>query len=149
VNENPFEVLKLDPSASEEEIVRRAGLLRQSATEDEQTAIREAVRTLTGRPEERQLHALLAYARPVHDWPEVERFESAFRRPPVAEAVTVSASAPLDLEEFTAMLRPLLLAELTEPATTIDSSPVAETKEEILRQTVEGLVQLLPFEPGA
>ena len=47
---NPFEILRLDPSASEEEIVRQAGRLRQRATDGPAlNAIRQAVQALTAR----------------------------------------------------------------------------------------------------
>ncbi len=80
---NPFEALRLDPSATEEEIVRQAGRLRQRAT-DEAThnAIRQAVQALTGRAEDCLLFALLTHAAPRHHWPALERFAAAFRRAP-------------------------------------------------------------------
>ena len=73
MNVNPFEVLRLDPSATEEEIVRRAGQLRQRAGAEELLALRQAVQALTGRPEERELHALLSPPRPCYSWPALER----------------------------------------------------------------------------
>src|SRR5689334_17180485 len=96
---NPFEVLKLSPSATEEEIVRRAGQLRQTATEEELTAVRQAVQALTGRAEARELFALLTHSGPVHSWPGLERLESAFRRPPEAPAGGPAPLPPLDLAE--------------------------------------------------
>ena len=53
---NPFEALRLDPSASEEEAVKQAARLRQRAADEaELTAVRQAVQALTGRPEDRLL----------------------------------------------------------------------------------------------
>ena len=47
---NPYEVLRLDPSATEEEIVRQAGKLRQRSTPEELAAIRQATQAaLTSR----------------------------------------------------------------------------------------------------
>src|SRR5439155_9378097 len=147
---NPFEVLRLDPSASAKEVVRRAGQLRQRASEEELTAIRQAVQALTGRPDECLLHALLTPPRPVCQWPALERLAaSAFRRPPAAGPVAPFPPPELDLREFAALLRPLLLQELAPSVLPFECPPIEETEEEILRQTIEALWQLLPFEPLA
>ena len=55
----------------------------------------------------------------------------------------------LDLHEVAALLRPLLLRELAPSALPFELPPAEETAEEITRQTVEALWQLLPFEPLA
>jgi hypothetical protein len=146
---NPFEVLRLDPSASTEEVVRRAGQLRQRASEEELTTIRQAVQALTGQPEECLLHALLTPPRPVYQWPALERLANAFRRPPVAGPAEPPLPPELDLLEFTALLRPLLLQELAPSALPFELPPIEETLEEILSQTIEALWELLPFEPLA
>lgn len=84
---NPFEVLRLDPSASDEEVVRQGGRLRQRAADEETlAAIRQAVQALTANAEDRQLHSLLTHPRPCYRWPALERFAAAFRRPPVSDA---------------------------------------------------------------
>ena len=112
VNANPFEVLRLDPSASEEEVVRRGGQLRPRASaEATLTALRQAVQALTGRPEERLLHALLSPPRPGYSWPALERLAAACRRPPRAAAAEPVPPPELDLHEFAALLLPLVLAE--------------------------------------
>src|SRR5262245_48959872 len=99
---NPFEVLRLDPTASEEEIVRQAGRLRQRVTDEATlTAIRQAVQALTGRAEDRQLHALLTHPRPQWIAAELDRFAAAFRRPPAADG-TAAPVPELDIEEFRA-----------------------------------------------
>jgi len=149
VSANPFEVLRIDPSASEEEVVRRAGQLRQRASEVDLTAIRQAVQALTGRPEERVLHALLTPPKPVYHWPALERLANAFRRPPAVSPTEPLSPPDLDLREFAALLRPLLLKELAPAALPFELPPVEETEEEVLRQTIEALWQLLPFEPLA
>jgi hypothetical protein len=149
MSDNPFEVLRLGPGATEEEVVRRAGQLRQRAADEAAlTAIRQAVQALTGRPEERLLHALLTHPRPVHDWPALERLTAAFRRPPSAPS-TPSAPPEFDLAEFAALLAGLLLRRLRPPPLPFEAPPAEETAEEVYRQTVEGLWQLLPFEPLA
>jgi hypothetical protein len=150
MSENPFEVLQLDPCATEAEIVRQAALLRQRAVDEETlTAIRQAVQALTARPEDRQLFALLTPPRAVHHWPTLERLEAAFRRPPQGPTSEQIDSAPLDLQEIASLLRPLLARELEDVPLTFEPPTVAETPEEILKQTLEGLWQVLPFEPGA
>jgi hypothetical protein len=151
VNPNPFEVLRLDPSASEEEVVRRAGQLRpRVADESSLTALRQAVQALTGRPQERLLHALLTPPRPGYSWPALERLGSAFRRPPqVAQAASASPIPEIDLGEFASLLLPLVLAELAPAPLPFTPPPIEETPQEIDRQTAEGLWQTLPFEPLA
>jgi hypothetical protein len=150
VSENPFEVLQLDPSATEAEIVRQAALLRQRGTDEEKlTAIRQAVQALTARPEDRQLFALLTPPGAVHHWPTLERLEAAFRRPPQGTTSEQTAPAPLDLAEVASLLRPLLARELEDISLPFEPPTISETSEEVLKQTMEGLWQVLPFEPGA
>src|SRR3954462_6317512 len=100
---NPFEVLRLDPSASEEEVVRQAGRLRQRAT-DEPTlnGVRQAVQELAGSPERRALLALLPPPRPGYHCPALERFAAAFRRAPAAQSPP--PPPPFEPEEFAALL---------------------------------------------
>jgi hypothetical protein len=109
---NPFEVLRLDPTATEEEIVRQAGRLRQRAADEAAlSAVRQAVQALTARPEERRLLALLTHPQPGHAAPALERFAAAFRRPPAAEGPPPPVPS-LDLEEFRALVCALLAEEL-------------------------------------
>src|SRR5262249_62352551 len=91
-----------------EEVVRHAGRLRQRAS-DEATvaAIRQAVQALMGRAEDRLLHELLTHPGPCHDWPALERFATAFRRPPLPSAEASPTRPPLALAEGSALLRPL------------------------------------------
>lgn len=145
---NPFEVLRLDPTASEEEVVRQAGRLRQRAADEAtQNAIRQAVQALTGRAEERVLHALLTHPRPGHHAPALDRFMAAFRRAP---APTEASPCPtLDTQEF---LRLLLLAaaeELQLAPPPFETPPGDEPPEEIQRQMAEALWQSLLFDSRA
>jgi hypothetical protein len=150
VSENPFEVLKLDPMATEAEIVRQGGVMRQRAAgEEAQTAVRQAVQALTGRAEDRQLFALLTHAGPAHQWPALERLAAAFRHPPTGEQTAPVETPPLDLAEVAALLRPLLIQDLVDEPLPFELTPIDETPEEILKQTIEGVWQILPFEPGA
>jgi hypothetical protein len=143
---NPFEVLRLDPATPTDEVVRQAGRLRQRATgEAAVAAIRQAVQALTGRPEERLLHELLTHPAPCHAWPTLERFTAAFRRPPPPVGEAQSACPPLDLVEVEALLRPLVAAELDAAPPPFEPVGAAEDRAEIVRQTVEGIWQTLPF----
>jgi hypothetical protein len=98
MNENPFEVLRLDPATPLEEIVRHAGRLRQQVTDDQElTRIRQAVQELTGSEQDRLLHAMLTHARPKYRWPNLERLAAQWRRPPAGtsqyeEKVTVETT---------------------------------------------------------
>jgi hypothetical protein len=149
-NANPFEVLRLDPSAPAAEVVRQAGRLRQRAT-DEATvaAVRQAVQALTGRPAERLLHELLTHPAPCHSWPALERFTAAFRRPPLPAGGSPPECPPPDPAEVAALLKPLAAAELDAPPPPFEPVAGADDQAEIVRQTVEGVWQALPFDMRA
>jgi hypothetical protein len=144
---NPFEVLRLDPSAAEEEIVRQAGRLRQRATDEAaRNAIRRAVQALTASAADRRLYALLTHPRPAWQSAVLDRFAAAFRRAPAA-AGAPEPCPPLDMEEFRSLLCALAAEEL-EPAPLEFSGPSAgEDPEEVRRQTAEALWQSLLFDP--
>lgn len=147
---NPFEVLRLDPLAPADEVVAHAGRLRQRATDEATvTAIRQAVQALTGRPEERLLHELLTHPAPCHRWPALERFAAAFRRPPLPAGEAPPACPPPDLAEVAALLRPLAAAELDAPPLPFELVGQPEDRAEVVRQTVEGVWQTLPFDMRA
>jgi len=145
---NPFEVLRLDPTTPNEEIVRQAGRLRQRATdEDTVAAIRQAVQALTGRSEERRLHEGLTHPSPCYHWPNLDRFVATFRRPP-SSAGASSADAPiLHLAEFATLLRPLTPVALD--ATAPQPHDLAAPPEEISAQTIQALWQCLLFDMRA
>jgi hypothetical protein len=150
IQPNPFEVLRLDPATPTEEVVRHAGRLRQRASDEAAVAtIRQAVQALTGRPEERLLHELLTHPGPCHDWPALERFATAFRRPPLPSAEGPPSCPPLDLGEVSALLRPLAAAELDGAPLPFEPVGEVEDRAEIVRQTVEGIWQTLPFDMRA
>jgi hypothetical protein len=136
---NPFEVLRLDPSATEEEIVRHAGWLRQRAS-DEATlnALRQAVQTLMARPEERRLFALLTHPRPDHISAALDRFVTANRRPPAIDSTT-TPPPPLDLDEFQSLMRAMLIRELEPPAIELEPLPAAVDPAELQRQYAEAV----------
>jgi hypothetical protein len=105
---NPFEVLRLDPTASNEEVVAQACRLKQrGANERELTAIRQAVQILTGSGDERFVQAMLSHPHPRYHWPALERLWAAFRRPPQG-AGEQTPRCPPKLEEFAEMLLPIL-----------------------------------------
>jgi hypothetical protein len=145
---NPFEILCLDPSATEEEIVRQAGRLRQRATDKASlNAIRQAVQALTARAEDRLLFALLAHPGPCHQWPALDRIAAAFRRPPTTGAP--APCPPLDIEELRDLLCQLSAEELELVPPLFEPLPGEEAPEEIRRQTAEALWQSLLFDPRA
>ncbi len=146
---NPFEVLALDPTTPEEQIVQQAGRLRQRSTDDATlTAIRQAVQALTGRAEERQLQALLAHPQPAYSWPALDKFTSAHRRAPAA-TTTAAPCPPLDLAEFAALLQVQLAEELELAALPFEPLTATEDAVEIQRQAAEVLWQSLVCDPRA
>ncbi len=134
---NPFELLRLDPGASEEEIVRQAGRLRQRAA-DEATldAVRQAVQTLTSSPENRLLHALLTHPRPGHVAPALEKFVAACRRPPAPAA---APPPTFDEAEFLRLLFVRVAEGLEGGPTPFEPSGSEEGPEEIQRQSAEAM----------
>jgi hypothetical protein len=147
---NPFEVLRLDPATPTDEVVRHAGRLRQRATDEAAVAaIRQAVQALTGRSEQRLLHELLTHPAPCYSWPTLERLTAAFRRPPLPAAEAPPACPPPDPAEVAALLRPLAAAELDAGSLPFEAVGEAEDRAEVVRQTVEGMWQTLPFDMRA
>ncbi len=138
---NPFEVLRLDPSATEEEIVRQAGRLRQRATDETaRNAIRHAVQALTAHPEDRLRLALWTHPAPRHHWPALEGLVAAFQRPPIADA---DPCPTLDVEEFRDLLKSLSAEELELPPLPFELIGADEEGEEIHRQSAEAMWQSL------
>jgi hypothetical protein len=149
MNANPFEILRLDPSATEEEIVRQAGRLRQRAVDEAtRNAIRQAVQALTAGAEDRLLLSLLTHPSPRHRSTILERFAAAFRRPPAASNVPQPCPA-LDVTEFEGLLRKLIAEELDWVPPPFEPIAAGETANEIDRQTAEALWQSLLFDPRA
>ena len=144
-SESPFEVLRLPPTASEEEVVRQAGRLRQRANEAELAAIRQATQVLTGHPEERLLHALLTHPKPCYASSALDRFAAVFRRAPQTPANTTPCP-PLDVREFARLLEALLADELELPPPPFDALPAADDAEEIERQAGEAVWQSLLYD---
>jgi hypothetical protein len=140
---NPFEVLRLDPTAMEEEIVRQAGRLRQRAPDETAlNSLRQAVQALTARPEERRLLALLTHPRPGHSSPALDRFVAAFRRAPVPEATTAPCPE-LDLDELRELLRAALAEESKPTPVPFEPLPTTIDPEEVRRQAAEATWQSL------
>jgi hypothetical protein len=144
---NPFEVLRLDPGASEEEIVRQGGRLRQRETDEAHLArIRQAVQALTARPEDRRLLALLTHPRPAYMAAVLDRLAAAFRRPPTP---VDTASPELDCEEFLNLLLAQEMEELEQQATPFEPVPATEDAGEIARQLAEAVWQSLIWDARA
>ncbi len=140
---NPFEVLRLAPTATEEEIVRQAGRLRQRETDEAHLAsIRQAVQALTARPQDRRLLALLTHPRPEYTAAVLDRLATAFRRSPTPTATTAPCPQ-LDLEEFRSLLISLAVEELEPPATPFEPIASSDDAAEIGNQLAEAVWQSL------
>jgi hypothetical protein len=139
MSDNPFEVLRLDPSADEQAAVRQAARLCQRATDETaRNAVRQAVRQLTASAEERQLYALLTHPRPGHATSELDRFVAAFRRPP-ATSPDAAPCPGLDTKELAELLLVALAAELELTPLPLEAVDEPEPPAEIARQTGEAL----------
>jgi hypothetical protein len=139
---NPFEVLRLNPEASEEEIVRQAGRLRQRVTDEADLGrIRQAVQALTGPAEERLRLALLTHPRPEYSSAVLDRLAAGFRRSPVA--ATPSACPELDQEEFLSLLLAQAAEELDLPPQAFEEVASVPDPGELRRQLAEALWQSL------
>ena len=146
---NPFEVLRLDPSVSEEEVVKQAARLRQrTADEAELTAVRQAAQALTGRAEDRLLHALRTHPRPGHACTALEKFAAAYRRAPAASGEP-PAAPPLDMSDFQRLLEDVLIEELDLTPPPFEAPAAEEDPDEVRRQMTEALWQSLVFDPRA
>ncbi len=147
---NPFEVLRLDPSAPSAEVVQHAGALRQRAAgEADVAAIRQAVQALTGRPEERRLHELLTHPRPCYRWGALDRFQAAFRRLAPAAAAPDTPCPALDLEEVASLLRALAVEQWEPPPLPFTRPEPPSPPDEIEREIVEALWQALLYDSRA
>jgi hypothetical protein len=146
---NPFEALRLDPAAGEEQIVAHAGRLRQRTTDDaEVAAIRRAVQALTGRAEERWLHQLFTHPRPCYQWRALERLVAAYRRPvPPSEAAGAGGRLPEctepDFGELAILLDPSTAGEAPIPA------DIGACSEKTRQQIASALWQCLLHDFGA
>lgn len=144
---NPFEVLRLDPSASEEQVVEQAARLRRRAADGAEAAdVRQAARALTGRPEDRLLHALLTHPRPQYASLALEKFAAAYRRAPSGEAPAVP---PPDLKEFEGILQSFLVEELEAAPLPFEALAAAEDPDEVRLRLSETLWQSLVFDTRA
>jgi hypothetical protein len=79
----------------------------------------------------------------------LERFTAAFRRPPLPAAEAPPACPPPDPADVAALLRPLAAAELVAEPLPFEAAGEAEDRAEVVRQTVEGVWQALPFDMRA
>jgi hypothetical protein len=146
MSENPFEVLRLPPTATPEEVVRQgARLCQRTADESARDAVRQAVRELTESDESRELLALLTPRSPGYGGAELERLAASHRRPPAAQAAP--EPMPLDAEEFRGLLLAAVAGEPPPVAPPLERVAAGEEPDEIERQTGEALWQSLPAQP--
>jgi hypothetical protein len=144
---NPFEVLQLDPRASEEDVVRQAERLRQRTTDAETIgAIRQAAMALTGKPEERALHALMTHPRPTGASPALERFAAGFRRPP-QPAPSTDPCPDLDRAEFLRLLCNAAAEQLDPRPSVFEPLSARDDADEVRRQMAEAFWRSLLFDP--
>lgn len=144
---NPFETLRLDPTAGEAQIVQQAGQLRQlAADEEEQTRIRRAVQELTASAESRQLHALLTHPRPGYEQPLLDQFIARHRQPPTP-GESAEFAPTFDSREFRELVLEQIREELQLRPSAFDELPLTEIPEEIQRQIAEILWQSLVYAP--
>jgi hypothetical protein len=146
---NPFEVLRLDPMASEDAIVRQADRLRRRAGDEIALAeLRRAVRALTGPSEERQLLALFTHPRPSHAADVLDRLAATYRRAPVPVAGIESAPV-FDYAEFAELIGDRLAEAIGSPQLPFEPLMAGDDSTEIARQTDEVLWQALMIDnPG-
>lgn len=145
---NPYEVLQLNPSATEAEIIEQAGKLRQRSTDEETlTAIRQAVQQLTGSHEEREIHALLSHPEPMYRWPAIERLMNAHRRPPTSTSEEQHTGPSLDMDEILTLVKQLLAEEMRLLPINYIQPRIDELPEEIDQQTIHALCRALLYDP--
>jgi hypothetical protein len=145
--QNPFETLRLDPAATNEQVVAQAGRLRQRAAgADEGTAIRQAVQALTGGAAERWVWEVLTHPGACFAWPELDRLRAAFRRPPLPAHEAPHPCPPFDLAEFAGLLRPLVAEQWDTPPLPFAPLDACESAAELQRQNAEARWQFLPEE---
>jgi hypothetical protein len=143
---NPFEVLRLDPTATEEEIVRQAARLRQLAPDEGVlNTIRQAVQALTASADDRTLLALLTHPRPAHTSQALDRFTAVFRRGPAKGPAPLCP--PLDLEELTRCLCEAVATDLDWAPLQFEPVGGKEDSDEIDRQIAEALWHALLCDP--
>ena len=150
-NTNPFEVLRLDPATPAAEVVRQAGRLRQRADRrgdggGDPAGGAGADRPARGAAAARIADAPRRVSRLGRRWSD-SRPPFGGRRCPSGEAAP--ACPPPDLAEVAALLRPLAAAELDAEPPPFEPVGEAEDRAEIVRQTVEGVWQALPFDMRA
>ena len=146
MSDNPFEVLRLPPAATPDEIVRQgARLCQTTADEAVRDAVRQAVRELTESDDARSLWALLTHPSPSYGAAELDRLAASYRRPPQAQALR--ANAALDAEEFRTLLLATIAGEPQPVRPPLERTEAGEQAEEIERQTSEALWQSLVAQP--
>ncbi|MEV7426078.1 MULTISPECIES: J domain-containing protein [unclassified Streptomyces] len=127
---NPFHVLGLPVSASDEEVAERFRELALTGTQDAGALAEWAKDELMGLPETRELHVLLEVPGTDYRGERWEDFARQYGRPPVAFDARSGPAEPPRAADFdlTAVARRLLDGMLTPPAVDIraalDNAPV-------------------------
>ena len=140
--DNPFEVLRLDPTTSVEEAMRQADRLAQeTADEPLKQRIRQAAQQLTISPDRAALAALLTPPAPGYASEALREFVVRHGSPPVG---TPSEARPrLDEDEFRRRLLEVIAGELSPGVAELEPLEITESGAEIARQTAEAMWQAL------
>ncbi len=140
--DNPFEVLRLDPTTSVEEAMRQADRLTQeTADEPLRQRLRAAAQQLTISPDRAALAALLTPPAPGYASEALREFVVRHGSPP---AGTPSEARPrLDEDEFRRRLLEAIAGELSPGVAELEPLEITESGAEIARQTAEAMWQAL------
>ena len=140
--DNPFEILRLDPTTSVEEAMRQADRLAgETADEPLRQRLRGAAQQLTISPDRAALAALLTPPAPGYSSDALREFIVRHGSPP---AGTPSEARPrLDLDEFRRRLLETIAGELSPGVAELEPLEITESGAEIARQTAEAMWQAL------
>lgn len=142
MSDNPFEVLRLDPTTPVEEALRHADrLIKETADEPLKARLKQASQQLSISPERAALAALLSPPRPGYNAAVLTEFVKAHGSPP--EGSPVSARPRLDEAEFRQRLLEAMAGELQPGTAELEALPIVESGAEIARQTAEAMWQAL------
>ena len=140
--DNPFEVLRLDPTASVEDAIRQADRLAQeTADEPLKQRLRQAAHQLSSSPDRAALFALLTPPAPGYASEVLREFIVRHGSPPVG--TPTEARPRLDEDEFRRRLLETVADDLSPGVAELEPLEIAESGAEIARQTAEAMWQAL------
>ena len=140
--DNPFEVLRLDPTTSVEEAMRHADRLAGETTDEPlRQRLRQATQQLTASPDRAALAALLTPPAPGYASEDLRAFIAKYGPPPAG--TPAEARPRLDESEFRRRLLEAIAGELSPGVAELEPLEIAESGAEIARQTAEAMWQAL------